>query len=265
MFARHWSLLGMLLLAAPSPAWAGAWTLPAGQGQVIVSGLASQANESFDGSRNTTGTPRYSKIELEGLLEYGLSDALTLMAAPGFQHIDIAAPTDAARTGFGYSELGARYRFLHGDGWVFSGQSLLRIPGTNQSANPAAVGYTNPELDMRALFGHDFNAFGVPGFVDLQVAQRFRFGDPPDEFRFDATFGLRPGPRWLLLAQSFNVISEGAGSGVLFPAYDYEKLQLSAVYSLTPALALQLGAFTTYSGRNALQENGLVAGLWYKF
>ncbi len=265
MFARTGSLLGMLLLASSGPALAGAWTLPKGHGQFTLSGLLSETVESFNGGRGLVATPRYQKFELEGLLEYGLTDRLTLMAAPGFQDIEIAAPTDARRSGFGYTELGARYRFLQADGWVFSGQSLLRLPGTDQSANPAAVGYTNPEFDMRALAGRNVTFFGVPGFVDFEAAQRFRFGDPPDEFRFDATLGLRPWPRWLLLAQSLNVFSEGAGDSVLFPAYDYEKLQLSAVYSVTPALSLQFGGFTTYSGRNALQENGLIAGLWYYF
>jgi protein XagA len=83
------------------------------------------------------------------------------------------------------------------------------------------------------------------------LAQRFRLGDVPNEFRADFTFGLRPVPRWLLLAQCFNVISEGAGSQV-FPSYNNH-------------LSLQLGGFTTYTGRNALQENGVVAGMWYRF
>ncbi len=68
-----------------------------------------------------------------------------------------------------------------------------------------------------------------------------------------------------MLLQSFNVISEGAGSAPFFPSYAYSKLQLSAVYSMTPKLSLQLGGFTTFGGRNALQENGLVVGAWYKF
>ena len=131
---------------------------------------------------------------------------------------------------------------------------MLREPGTDQATNPAAIGYTDPELDTRALFGKGFSISGLPAYVNLQVAQRFRFGDPPDEFRFDATFGLFVAPKWLLLAQSFNVISEGAGRNVLFPAYDYEKLQLSVIYSVTNTLALQFGGFTTFSGRNALQD-----------
>jgi hypothetical protein len=265
MRARIGSILGVSLFCVPTVAWAGAWTLEEGKGQVIVTGTVSQASDAFDSSRGLGSTPRYSKFELQGLVEYGLSQRFTMMVSPSLQYIDIASPTNASRGGFGYTEFGGRYRFMQGNDWVFSGQTLLREPGTDQATNPAAVGYTDPELDMRALFGQSFNVSGLPAYVDIQVGQRFRFGDPPDEFRFDATFGLYVAPKWLLLAQSLNVFSEGAGSSVLFPAYDYEKLQLSAIYSVTNNLALQFGGFTTFSGRNALQENGLITGIWYKF
>jgi hypothetical protein len=67
-----------------------------------------------------------------------------------------------------------------------------------------------------------------------------------------------------LLAQSFNVTSEGAGTWG-FGSFGYYKLQLSAVYAVTKSVSLQLGGYSTYWGRNALQENGLVVGAWYKF
>ena len=88
--------------------------------------------------------------------------------------------------------------------------------------------------------------------------------DRVDLRRIDRKEGLQPADRWLLLMQSFNVVSEGSGSWG-YPSYAYYKLQLSAVYMLTPALSLQAGGYTTYWGRNALQENGLVLGAWYKF
>jgi hypothetical protein len=209
-------------------------------------------------------TPRYGKFELQGLIEYGLTDRFTVIAAPGLQHVDIAAPTSAQRTGLGYAEFGGRYRVLTGDSWVFSAQTTVRIPGTADSANPAAIGYTGVETDIRGLLGYSFGIAGMPSFVDLQLAQRFRGGAPPDEFRADVTLGIRPAPKWLVLAQSFNVFSEGSGVPP-FTSYDYQKFQLSAVYELTPWFALQAGVTTTYAGRNALQENGLVLGAWYKF
>ncbi|MCF8475423.1 MAG: hypothetical protein K9G60_00190 [Pseudolabrys sp.] len=265
MLGRIGAVLGAALLCTPNPGWAGAWTLGERQGQVIATTAFSQADNAFDGSRGVNGTPHYSKFELQTLIEYGITDRFTLMFAPSLQSITIASPTDAARSGFGYTEFGGRYRFLQGSDWVFSGQALLREPGTDQSANPAAVGYTDPEFDIRALFGKSFTVSGLPAYIDLQLAQRFRFGNSPDELRFDATFGLFVAPKWLLLAQSLNVVAESAGSNVLFPSYDYEKLQLSMIYNVTPTISVQFGGFTTFSGRNALQENGLISGLWYKF
>jgi hypothetical protein len=249
------------LLAVPSAAWAGAWTLPQGTGDAIVTTTSSTSDRLF----GIGPTPRYDKTELQALIEYGFTDRFTGILIPGLQHIDIAAPTDAQRSGLGYTEFGGRYRFFQGDTWVFSGQTTLRVPGTNDTSNPAAIGYTGVETDVRALFGYAFAVGPWPAFIDLQLAQRFRAGAPPDELRFDATFGIHPAPRWLVLAQSFNVVSEGAGAPPFSSPYGYYKFQLSAVYELTPQLSLQAGAYTTYAGSNALQENGLIVGAWYKF
>ena len=262
---RTGSILAIVLLAMPRPAMAGAWTLNKDEGQVIITGSLSQGERAFDNARQLEPTPRYTKFELQTLLEYGLSDRFTLMIAPGYQYVNVAAPANASRNGLGYSDFGGRLKFLEGDSWVLSGQTTVRAPGTDQAYNTAAIGYTNPEVDMRVLFGRTLSAGPLAPFIDLQVAQRFRFGDPPDEFRFDATFGIRPAPDWLVLLQSFNVISEGGWSHVLYPSYDYSKIQLSAVYKVTPALSLQVGLFSTFHGRNALHENGLITGLAYKF
>jgi hypothetical protein len=257
-------LLGVGLASSVRAALAGAWTLEAGSGQLIITDTLSQGVDIFNAARNLQPTSRYSKNELQALIEYGATDRFTVILEPMLQHVDIAAPIEAQRTGPGYTEFGGRMRVLEGDGWILSGQTTLRVPGTFDRSNPAALGYTDTQLDVRALFGYTFAVGAWPAFVDVQVAQRFSLGWQPDEFRSDITFGVRPAPQWLLLAQSFNVISEGAGTWG-FPSYDYYKLQLSGVYSVTPALSLQLGAFTTYTGRNALQENGLVLGAWYKF
>jgi hypothetical protein len=138
------------------------------------------------------------------------------------------------------------------------------MPGTLNTLRPAAVGYTDPEIDLRALLGHSFKIGALPAFFDVQLGQRFRLGAPPNEVRADFTLGVRPLDPWLVLVQSFNVISEGAGS-VSNPDYAYHKLQLSVVYAVTPVLSLQLGGFETYMGHNALRERGAIMGVWAKF
>ncbi len=259
-------LAGLLATAlAPNAVRAGAWTLPQGSGQIITTLTPSTADEAFNDSGRLQSTPRYNKTELQVLMEYGITDWLTAIVWPGLQQIDIAAPTKAQRSGLGYTEVGGRARIWQNQDWVLSGQATLRIPGTIDSSNPAAAGYTGVEADIRLLLGHGFKLGGLPSFLDVQLAQRVRTDGPPDETRIDVTLGVRTAPKWLLLAQSLNVISQGAGSGPLFPATNYHKLQMSAVYQLTPQWALQAGGFVTYAGRNALQENGLLLGTWYRF
>ncbi len=255
-------LIGMLCV--PSAAFAGAWTLPEGAGLWLTTFTAGTANTYFTDS-GLAPTPRYDKYELNALLEYGLTDRLTAIFNPGLQHIDIAAPTDASRTGLNYTEVGARYAFFRAPAWVVSGQATLRIPGTSQTSNAAAVGYTDVETDIRALLGHSFQIWDRYTFFDVEIAERVRTDGYPSEFRADGTVGIKIVPRWLLLAQSFNVVSEGSGISIFGGSYDYEKLQLSAVYSLTDIWSLQFGGYTTYAGRNALQENGALLGIWRQF
>lgn len=257
-------LVGLGAMAAPRAAPAGAWTLDAGTGQAAVTAAASTADTVFDAARGIQAAPRYDKLELQGLIEYGATDWLTLMLLPSLQHVDVGAPVDASRSGLGYTEFGGRAKLYDWDAWVVSAQATLRIPGTFDSRNPAAIGYTDPQVDLRGLVGRSFQVGSWPAFFDVQVAQRFRGGGAPDEFHADFTLGVRPAPAWLLMAQSFNVISEGAGSWG-FPSYDYYKLQLSAVRQLTPALSVQVGGFTAFTGRNTIQENGVIAGAWFRF
>lgn len=249
---------------APQAAWAGAWTLPEGHGQIVVTDTSSQASRVFDDSGNSQQGPRYGKQEIQALIEYGVTDWLTAIAIPSLQHVDIGSPVDAERTGFGNSEFGARGRVMQGDTWVASVQGTLRVPGTYDATNPAAVGYTGMDVDIRALYGQGFSFGHIPAFVDVQVAQRFRSGGPPDEARIDLTLGLRTAPQWMLLMQQFNIVSEGAG-GPLFPATRLHKLQVGAVYDIDKQWSLQGGAFATFAGRNALQENGIQFGAWYRF
>jgi len=204
----------LALLCLPSTAWAGAWTLPEGTGQWLASLTATSATSYFTGS-GLASTPRYSKEELQVLIEYGLTDRLTAIFDPGLQNIDIAPPTNAARFGLNYTEFGARYGFFESQDWVVSGQTTLRIPGTTNTSNLAAIGYTDVEADFRALLGHNFKAGDMPSFFDFEVAERWRTDGYPSEFRFDGTLGVKVYPRWMLLLQCVSAWNKDPVFGVI--------------------------------------------------
>ena len=250
--------------AGTAAAHAGAWTQAKGHGQVIVSGTYTDSPKGFDDDGNAVDIPDYRKFELNTLIEYGITDAVTAILQPQIQSVDIGQPTDASRFGLGYSELGGRVRLWSDDVSVLSGQVVARIPGTYDDDDPASIGNTDPELDMRMLYGRSFGIGSWSSFLDVQLGYRARFGDPPSEFKADVTFGTRPADDLLLLVQSFNSIGDGSEKS-FFVSGSEHKLQLSGVWDVNESWSLQLGGVATIAGENALRERGLVAAVWHRF
>lgn len=271
--AGLWLLALLPPAAAPDVAVAGAWTQKESQGSAFLQTTATWSDAAFAADGSLFAARSYDKVSTQLFLEYGASDWLTLLGAPELVTIKTGAATlgtqdvPAARySGFGYQEIGARIRFGEGEGWIVSGQALLRVPGAKPAAGPVTIGYADAEVDFRLMAGLTFLLFGMPAFLDLEAAQRLREGAAPDEIRIDATLGLRVAPDWQILLQSFNVISEGAGQDPDFGlSYAYYKVQMGALYDLTPTLSLMLACVTTWYARNALQENGIVGGVMVRY
>ncbi len=243
---------------------AGAWTFPEDQGQAIATTTFTRSTRVFDDNGDAVPTPTYDKLEASLLLEYGVTDWLTLIVATELLSYDIAPPTDAETFGPGYTDVGARARLWSNADSVLSVQTTGSLPGRHDELNPAEVGNTDPELDLRVLYGHSFQLAGWSAYIDAQLGYRIRFDDPPNEVRADFTFGIRPRERLLLLAQSFNTISDGSARGVFEDGREH-KLQLSAVWNFDEVWSLQLGGIATVAGEDTLRERGIVAGLWRRF
>jgi len=253
-----------ILSLLQNAAFAGAWTQPKDRGQAIASVTVTKSPSGFDDDGDVVSIPRYDKLEANLLFEYGVSDWLTAMFQPQLYSVQIAEPTDADTFGLGYTEFGGRARLWSDKTSVVSGQVVARVPGLHDQNNPAEIGHTDPELDVRALFGHSFVLNSWQSFVDAQLAYRVRFDDPASEVRVDFTFGVRPMPKLLLLAQSFNTFADGSAEGIFSDTREH-KVQLSAVWDVSDTWSIQLGGIATVAGENALRERGVVAALWHRF
>lgn len=265
--AYGWRAFAVLVcMILPQAALAGAWTLAEGAGQAILQAGVYHSDSEFGPSSHLYDSRPYTKVEVTLTLEYGATDWLTLVVAPQYLSVDLGDPAPSSYSGPGYTDAGARVRLAAWDSSVVSAQVVGRFSGTGSSNSAAAVGYQDPELDLRLLYGTAFTLFERPAFLDIQAAQRLRFGNPPDEFHLDATLGVRVADRWQVMVQSFNVVSEGAGEGPYFgDSYEYYKLQLAAAYDVTATCAVQLALVGTWFARNAPQENGVVASVLYRF
>lgn len=257
-------LAGVLALAPPPGALASAWNRPAGTGFVLLDADLSGGAAYFDGGGRLTPTRPYAKAEAAAYVEYGVSDSLMVVARPSFDLVRLGAPAGGTYRGLGGTAIGAQYQALVFGPAVLAVQGSFSLPGTTSRVDPAEIGNTAREADVRGLAGVSFPLGPYPAFLDVQEAFRLRSGGAAAQWHSDVTVGVRPTPRLLLMASNATVVPTGPGTAWL-PSARSSKLGLAAVYDLTASWSLALGLSTTVYGRDALRERGLTAGLWYRF
>lgn len=252
-------------LAGASEALAGAYTLPEGETKVFVSGLLTSGDQYYDRHGRLKPRDRLKKWNLQLFGEYGLTGSLTLFGSTAFERITISGDDRARRSGLGRSEFGARVKLSEGGGWIASVQSSAVIAGAKTSDDLAVVGETDDQFDVRALVAHSFEAFRRPAVVELQAGYRARGGDPADEFRLDASVGVRVSPRVLALVQSFNTFGRERWNGPFPLKQRIHKVQSGLLYDLTDSVQLYAAVFATPEARDALDERGVILGLGRRF
>ena len=248
-----------LLPLSPGAAEAGAWTQPKGEGLGIVTGLYTEAARAFDGDGKSARIRDAGKAALFGYLEYGVRDWLTAVAETELKSFSADGPLRLDETRFGSQAAGARVRLWQGGRSVVSAELLGRVEGGQEDFFSIERGGA---VDLRLLAGTSFDVGAWSSFADGGATYRPQFGKDSDLYRFDLTLGTRPSPKVLLLAQSFNEMEMGEGFAV---SRREHKAELSLVYDLTPAIAVQVGALATVAGENALAERGVITALWFRF
>lgn len=252
--------LALLQPGGVRDAGAGAWTLADGDALVIATAGGSQARGAFADNRRRAPVSGFRKAEIQVLAEYGVTDRFTVRGRTELRHLRFEAR--GAETGLGVSEIGGRYRLVQRGGFVASGEANLLLAEPDPSLDPGGAGLLEGVVEGRLLGGYGFTLAGRSVFAEIQGAYRAAGGGAADELRADLTLGVRPRPDLLLLAQSFSVVGLPKGG---LDGFDQHKLQLSGVYDVTPAVAVQAGGWSAVAGRNALDEHGLLAALWLKF
>jgi hypothetical protein len=225
-------VLLIIAVLAGSPARAGTLLFPEGQGQLIVTTTFSDASNAYDSRGRLIKTPSYRKFEVDGYVEYGAMDWLTLVGQGGgmdFQGSS-GAPAPLATSpapryaGLGLGAIGARVPLGEIAGFYFS------LEGSVRAASHSAETYLDMrdflQVDARLQMFRSLEAWGFPAFLDAQLGYRTR-GQNGDEVRADLTFGVRPKADVLLMAQSFSAISPWSGAANSFAA---QKFEVSGVY-----------------------------------
>ncbi|MDE2110606.1 MAG: hypothetical protein KGJ79_05655 [Alphaproteobacteria bacterium] len=256
------SMLFMFLSFIPQAALAGAWTLDRGQWQMISGTTISQATRGFDGVGRTSDKVVFNKVFVQSTLEYGLTNAVTLFAAP--EYVTVLSATKGQRPTRARDaavEGGARILLLTRIG-------MLSIQGSAKTAGAFDMSVSVDEAsgrqaELRLLYGRNFKLLRHDSFADVQVSERWISRPRPNEMTVDATMGVWLTPKTLAMLQSFNTVSSGHGKAP-YTFYRAHKLEFSVVRRITEKWSLQLGIFASPTGRNVVAERGFVTAVWYQ-
>lgn len=260
--ARSWNKAAAALalcLSASSPAGAGAWTEALDQGQFIATVTAAAADRGFDAAGAAQPSPS-RRLLLQTYTAYGWREGVTVFATTESVYARVGTVT-AFDNGV---DGGVRLRLWQDDSNVVSGEVSVRTAGAYNYSVSNGGDHASSALGLRLLYGHGFAWDGMNGFVDVQLDQRWITAPRPSEAGLDLTAGLWLDSDWMAMAQSFNLMSEGRPRPP-YVSFRQHKIELSAVWRLSPAWSLQGGGFFSPRGRNALNEQGLLLAAWTRF
>ncbi|GAA0534471.1 hypothetical protein FHS83_003063 [Rhizomicrobium palustre] len=245
-----------------SPTTAGAWTLPQGTLKTFNGVTSSSASKRYDTHGVLQGPAVFNKILIQNWIEYGVTDAFTLVVAPQYV-IAETGTVDGGRVNVSSFSMEAGGRLL-----LTQRLGMLSLQASAKSAGAfdmsiSASGEGGRQYELRLLNGHGFKLAGHDAFFDIEFARRWIKRPRPDEYVLDMTLGLWVMRNDLIMLQGFSVFS---GEGVRRPyePYRQSKFEISLVHRFSRRLSLQSGYFTTPLGRNTVRETGFVATIWFQ-
>jgi len=267
-----WPFFGALLFwALPQISHAGAWNLPKGEGQVIVTGAFTSGNSIFDDEGNRQDAD-FSKTETRVFLEYGVADRWTLTANSAFQMSQFQNGDNIEGGAFNFddfddTEFGLRYQIKRRQGLAVSVQASYIIDG-GPADNILDIGGGRDAIELRGFWGQSYESerWGDV-FFDAQIAGRLRVNDGVyDSTRADLTLGYKPSPKWFIFLQNFATLREAESDMDFFVEEQAQfKSSISAGYEYKPNRIVQFGYSETFFGRNIVKERGVFLSTWRKF
>lgn len=253
-------------------AFAGAWVQEKGSGLSITTVTWYESDHFWDQDHHLHDGSHYRKLEINPLLEYGVTENFTVGINAFIP--DIHAAGQGTNFGVGDVELLGRYRLWKNDYSVLSTQLLVKIPEAYDSNKLPLLGQGQYDLEWRLLYGHGWRWGEHNWYFNVEGGFRKRFGDPADEVHIDWRVGWKSlGDKWVIDFKQENIIGLRNNSGVTpndpfreqSADYDLYKATLSALYWVKPSVGLQAGITQDVYGRNTGRGTAPFVGLWLRF
>lgn len=247
-------------LLFPAVAQAGAWPQAEGATQVIITYEPGKADKGFDASGDKTITlDKWQQNNLSVFVDHGVSEHLTLTAKVNYR--DYTTGTDSF-SGLSSIEAGGRWTVKRTDDFVFALGATVEGFGKGRRNDFDMTSKGGTDYDLRAYAGKSFHLLGKPAFIDLQAARHLRQYEA-NEWRVDGTLGIKPSPKWMVMAQVFAGRTDKASWG--HAAWANTELSVVRHFGPQQQTSVQLGLRRTTAGRNVPVVHAVVVSLWKRF
>ncbi|MFN3892189.1 MAG: hypothetical protein ACK4MV_17485 [Beijerinckiaceae bacterium] len=253
-FALGAGLAHLALAGGGATAHADAFLEGPGEGKVFLFSTFDGATQYWTRKGRLIPIPEYSKFSLSALTEYGLDASTTILARVEAGRLEDRSGVKAQGAG----AIGVR-RLMFESGALRVAVQTLATAGSGLEG--MASRSAGAALDLRLAGAVTLDVMGRSAFVELSGGPRLMSGDWRG-VRLDATFGVRPLEKWLVLLQSFNRFNEEGPFGERARAH---KAQASFMYDLSVNWSLVAGAFTTIAARSERRQRGALTGLMRRF
>ena len=249
-----------LCLILPSVAQAGAWPQAPGDTQIIISYEPGHADRAFDlsGDKNIK-LNTWDQTNLSLFVDHGVSERFTVTAKVNLQDYKTEF---SDFSGLGSVELGGRWTAHKGDDFVLAFGASVEGLGQGRRNDFDVSTQEGTDVDLRAYFGKSFKLLGKDAFVDVQGARHLRQYEA-DQWRVDATIGIKPSPQWMVMVQVFAGQTDKENWGQA----KWVNAELSIVRNFGPKLdkSVQLAVRQTVGGRNVPAVKAVIISLWKTF
>lgn len=256
----------ILSLFLPQLAYAGAWNLPPGDGQIITTYNYTRASEAFTDRDDFDTNVEFTKSELRVFYEHGLTKHVTAVVNAAHQTISFEGLSSAINfSDFDKTEIGLRYEIKRREGLAVSVQGSY-ILGGGPPESILDIGGRNDSFELRGLWGQSKEFKNDVIFFDAQAAFRTRNANRIEDWRTDLTLGWKDKKKLMVLLQGYHT-QRNSFSRDLFtvPVQKRTKLQASIVYEYKKNRLVQIGYLHTLAGRNIVKEQAISIGTWRRY
>jgi len=208
---------------------------------------------------------RFERTESNFYVEYGLTQKTTLGAKAryGTTWLTSGATIETA-SGFSEIEGFVQRQVFRTPAHVGAVKLIAARPSDFSSGVRAGLQSDGFDLEAQFSYGRTVKVEPFKVFMTGEAGYRRRFGDAADQVRLNASIGVEPSSRLLLLVDTFSTVSVG-NEKTGGADYDIVKIQPSIVWRVSPRFSAQAGLSEEVAGRNLALGRTFFIGLWTRF